>query len=244
MNEPKPGYENYINHYRIDAEFGDYFNYPAVDRQALRRRYEELLSKHKIKTTDRVLEIGCGGGQILAFFRRSDFHFIAMDIPVKNLKRIHQQASFPISSVAGDIFYLPFAAKSIDVIILSEVLEHLADPEAALHEIYRVLKNSGVLLLSTPYKEKIQYHLCIHCNKLTPAHAHLHSFDRRKLQVMLEKSGLRARQISLAHNKIAARLYFNVIMQFLPFRIWKLFDRLFNLFIPRATHVLLKAEKS
>jgi len=50
-----------------------------------------------------------------------------------------------------DIHTLPFASGSFDKVLMSEVLEHLADDRAGMQEVYRVLKPGGVLALSVPH---------------------------------------------------------------------------------------------
>jgi len=45
---------------------------------------------------------------------------------------------------------LPLASKAADVVIMSELIEHLVDTDSALEEAWRVLKPGGSLLLSTP----------------------------------------------------------------------------------------------
>ena len=63
--------------------------------------------------------------------------------------------------IAGDIFRLPFSSNSIDIIILSEVVEHLHDPLPAIREIARVLKPGGYAMVTTPnpvnFPESIGY---------------------------------------------------------------------------------------
>jgi SAM-dependent methyltransferase len=50
-----------------------------------------------------------------------------------------------------DAHILPFGNDAADSILLTEVLEHLADPRRALREAFRVLKNGGALLVTTPF---------------------------------------------------------------------------------------------
>ena len=45
---------------------------------------------------------------------------------------------------------LPVATGAVDVVIMSELIEHLVDPDSALDEVHRVLRPGGTLLLSTP----------------------------------------------------------------------------------------------
>ncbi len=55
----------------------------------------------------------------------------------------------PNVDVIGDAHKLPFPEKSFDVVTLFMVLEHLHDPQLALNECQRVLKQRGLLLLTT-----------------------------------------------------------------------------------------------
>lgn len=53
--------------------------------------------------------------------------------------------------VVGDAHCLPFATGAIDAVLVSEVLEHLCEPQAALAEIRRVLRSGGILAGSVPF---------------------------------------------------------------------------------------------
>lgn len=50
----------------------------------------------------------------------------------------------------GDVEDLPFKSNSIDVVVASEVIEHLLFPEKGMKEIHRILKPSGVAIFSVP----------------------------------------------------------------------------------------------
>lgn len=53
--------------------------------------------------------------------------------------------------VAGDLLKLPFSTASFDGIVLTEVLEHCTNPWAAIHEVFRVLRPGGLLLVTSPF---------------------------------------------------------------------------------------------
>ena len=236
-------YTDYIAHYKTDAELNDYFTTDKFEEQTIRRRYQEFCHLYRIKKNDRILEIGSGGGQALEFLGKYEISYLPLDISLKNLKQIKELSSLKIFPTAGDAYQLPFTDSSFDLVILSEVLEHLDNPAQALKEIKRILKKGSVLIVSVPYKEKIKYQICIHCNKPTPTNAHLHSFDEVKLKRFIEEAGLMPVKYSLACNKAANRLHFNLLCKKLPFILWKLFDRLFNLIIPKVSYLILIAKK-
>lgn len=66
-------------------------------------------------------------------------------------------ASENIEYAAVDLTNIPLAAESVDVIICSEVLEHIPDYNKAATELYRVLKPSGRVLLSMPNSHSLFY---------------------------------------------------------------------------------------
>jgi len=232
-------YTNHIAHYQADAEINDYFEHDAFESQNIRRRYQALMHLHRPKKTDRVLEIGSGGGPALQILQKKNFHYFPLDIPRKNLSRIKKESALPLFPAAGDVYRLPFADGCFDCVLMSEVLEHLDEAVPALKEIYRVLKKEGLLLISVPYKERIMKTVCVHCNRLTPFNAHFHSFDENKLRNFMEQAGFTMGKWLSMNNKIADRLHFNRIVRALPFGLWRFFDRLINRLIPnKATHLV------
>ena len=156
--------------------------------QEHRRRYESIFNLLKVKENEKILEIGSGAGHALKHIKSSIY--FPLDVSTHNLIKIKSETEKKVFPTSGDVFNLPFASDSFDNIILSEVLEHLDDPPAALKEIFRVLKKGGRFLVSVPYKQVLTYQICIHCNKPTPTLAHLHSFDKDKLSNMVDECRL------------------------------------------------------
>ncbi len=230
---------DYIEHYKLDAEYVDYFRPSKFEKEAIRRRYQALGRLGGLGKNMRLMEIGSGGGEALAVLPDSAVLYIPLDISQKNLLQIRRRAvKQKILPLTGDAFYLPVKDGSIDVVICSEVLEHVNEPLAVLKEIRRVLKARGRAVISVPYREKISYQLCIHCNQLTPTHAHLHSFDQEKIKQLAAEAGLLTCRQQTLGNKVANRLYFNIVFSFLPYAIWRFFDRLFNVVIPKPSHLI------
>lgn len=87
--------------------------------------------------------------------RRADLGHDILDVGVDNPRRWlgDGYVTFGQGSedVIGNLLALPFAADSFDGIVLTEVLEHCADPMRALREVYRVLRPGGLLLVTSPF---------------------------------------------------------------------------------------------
>jgi ubiquinone/menaquinone biosynthesis C-methylase UbiE len=96
-----------------------------------------------------VLEAGCGvGSQTVILARTSpEARFVSMDISLESLeaakRAVDAEKLRNVSFRQGDIFALPFAEAEFDHVFVCFVLEHLADPAAALASLIRVLKPGG-----------------------------------------------------------------------------------------------------
>jgi len=98
-----------------------------------------------------VVDIGCGDGLATSVARAaSPGHcFVGIDWSADALRQAKARGlSLVRAGVEGP--GLPLASSVADVVIMSELIEHLVDTDAALDEAWRVLKPGGSLLLSTP----------------------------------------------------------------------------------------------
>jgi SAM-dependent methyltransferase len=101
--------------------------------------------------TDRILDIGAGGGWCSDLLHRLSRRSIAVDISVDMLRIARQRgARGPIPAIAGDLEHLPFCDGSFDKAICLSALHHVPDMGAAVREIHRVLTDRGVVVFSEP----------------------------------------------------------------------------------------------
>lgn len=91
-----------------------------------------------------VLDIGSGKGAFAKSLAACNQVF-SLDYPATAIR--YEAAC----DVYGDVRRLPFRTASVDVAIFFEVLEHVAEPAAAMAEISRVLKPGGKLIASVPF---------------------------------------------------------------------------------------------
>ena len=98
-----------------------------------------------------IIDVGCGDGAVLAVAARHnpDHRFTGLDWSAAAVQRARGLGLTVL--VAGvDRPGLPIADGAADVLIMSELIEHLVDPDWAVGEVRRVLRPGGSLLLSTP----------------------------------------------------------------------------------------------
>ncbi len=98
-----------------------------------------------------ILDVGCGEGFILERLREDKIgeELTGIDFS-RNAIQIGKKMHPALSLKRGTIYNIPFKPNSFDLVICSEVLEHLEHPEKALSEIQRVTKNNCII--SVPHE--------------------------------------------------------------------------------------------
>jgi SAM-dependent methyltransferase len=119
---------------------------------------DHLVRPH-LTAGSRLLEIGCGAGNLLLRATVSGSYPLAVDLAMPSVAFVRsrlQQAmagpdapgGFGCTQALGE--RLPLADRSVDCVLLSEVIEHLNKPEMTVREATRVLRPDGRLLVTTP----------------------------------------------------------------------------------------------
>ena len=135
---------------------------PAHTRYYEMRRYEwiwQLLPRdvHAAK----VLDAGCGDGYILQEtakrWRGAGARFFGMDISFYKTARAQQRLGASAHINVANLERTPFPDNTFDLIVCTEVLEHLLHVQPGITELWRILKPGGRLLLSTPSRHPVYW---------------------------------------------------------------------------------------
>ena len=130
-----------------DKNAGRYDRFMRKDRAAYEEIYELIRPIVRHKT---VLDLATGTGLIAKHIVNAAAHIEATDAAAEMIaqaKRDNRSAKLHFS--VQDMFRLPYTEESFDVVIVSNALHIVPEPEKALSEIRRVLKNDGVLIAPT-----------------------------------------------------------------------------------------------
>ena len=130
-----------------DKNAGRYDRFMRKDRAAYDEMYELIRPIVRHKT---VLELATGTGLIAKNIVNAAAHIEATDVSAEMIaeaKRDNRSAKLHFS--VQNMFCLPYAEESFDVVIVSNALHIVPQPEKALQEIKRVLKDDGTLIAPT-----------------------------------------------------------------------------------------------
>lgn len=124
----------------------------TVGDMALKRRARKIIEGLDLKPGEKILEVGCGNGYYLSLLNRLGLKLNLVGIDNDSLA-LKDGVKFigdkKVKLILADASKIPFANESFDKIVMSEVIEHVADEKKVLKEIFRVLKKEGILSLTT-----------------------------------------------------------------------------------------------
>ncbi len=164
--------------------------YAAFGNGAIAQRAQELLPPR-----GSVLDLGCASGGLLALLRPGASHLAGLELSASAAKAASEVADLVVQGALEDRD-LPFEPGFYDLIVIADVLEHLADPLAALRRAQSWAKPGGAVLVSVPNVAHWRARLTLARGRW-PAEesgtfdsSHLRWFTRDALAALLAQAGL------------------------------------------------------
>src|SRR5204862_6722418 len=150
----------------------------------------------------RLLDVGCGRGELLLEAAARGFDVTGIDLSAHAVQTANERLGAPVA-IDADLQSAAFPDGRFDVCMCSDVLEHVRDPIALLREIRRVLKPEGVLFLVTPAVDSSVARVMREAwFEIKPEH--LFYFDKNTLQSAMHRGGFR--NIALIPNRTVLTL--------------------------------------
>jgi SAM-dependent methyltransferase len=154
-----------------------------------------------IQPGTRLLDLGSGGGRHAFEAARRGAEVIALDLDHAELERVaavaaamaeagELQVPASIMTSIGDATRMPFRDDTFDIVIASEVMEHIPADEVAISEVARVLRPGGVAAVTVPawLPERICWLLSDDYHNVRGGHVRI--FTRFELETKLARAGL------------------------------------------------------
>ena len=121
-------------------------------RQALSNLLERNTQLSKTFGGLRILDVGCGGGLLTEPLKRLGANVTGLDASAEAIKAAKDHASvvgLDIDYRVGDLSTIPNELDQFDVVIASEVIEHVPDPQSFIEEIHKLISPGGKLIITT-----------------------------------------------------------------------------------------------
>ena len=164
-----------------------------------------------ISPTDTILDIGCGSGRhACRVFAFEKVTVIGVDASFNDVQEARGRLMYHEAIGAhcggswgcatGNILCLPFPDASFDLVICSEVMEHIPDDAQAAEEIFRVLKPGGSLVVSVPryFPEKICWKLSSEYYSANGGHVRI--YKKQEIRNLFENMGAAFQAYHYAHS--------------------------------------------
>ena len=181
-----------------------------------------------------ILDAGCGTGWFSKWACDRKAKVTSMDLGENLLKKTAQKCSSKI--IIGSVLKMPFEDNTFDIIISSEVIEHVTEPYLALKEMYRVLKPEGTLIITTPNKF---WHFSVslaNLFKLRPYQGLENWLGWREIKREIKKTGFTIKEMKGIH---LFPFIFPILNPVLDF-----FHKYNNLLGPFMVNIAIKAVKT
>jgi ubiquinone/menaquinone biosynthesis C-methylase UbiE len=164
-----------------------------------------------IKPFLRILDIGCGSGRhTCEAYRYNGIFVVGADLNINNVtdtvkrlgyhEKLGEHGNGKWAGSVADTLYMPFKDQSFDLVICSEVMEHIRDHKQAATEINRVLKPGSDLIISVPryFPELICWAFSDDYHNVNQGHVRI--YKKKEIISLFEKTGLELKSIHFAHS--------------------------------------------
>jgi len=164
--------------------------YPKIDLSLpdiIHERLGEIVGDFKtFRKNNRMLDIGFGSAILMQIARKKGWQVNGLEISAPAIENA-QKLGFEVFK--GELAEAGFPDDHFDVVMASEILEHLSEPQKILKEIARILRPGGLLWGTTPSCRGMSYRLMKLGWTVVSPPEHIQLFSVKGMRVMLEKAG-------------------------------------------------------
>lgn len=194
-------------------------------------REEDVWRRYRLKAIARclsslvleglLLDVGCNDCSITKFLPSNGCDYLGVDLSMSALEE-----GKPHGRVQCDACSIPLTNGTVDILVCSEIIEHLEEPHRMLKEIERVLKPKGKLVISTPNRESafLQVQNSLHMPKFHDwkyVESHFQTYSPEEFDTLLKQHGFtvvkKAKSTAFPPFKLTKRRF--------PFRVFRVLSR-------------------
>lgn len=108
---------------------------------------DRLIAEYPLLSEGPVLDLGCGSGKFLTMCAERDIPVSGIDISPERIERLQSEG---YDVVLGFAEHLPYDTGTFRFVNMSEVIEHVQEPDTVMREVSRVMQDGGAAYVSVP----------------------------------------------------------------------------------------------
>lgn len=183
------------------AHYSDYPIGYGADSEITKTRINEILDGfEQFRKTNKILDVGCGPGLFLVEAKKRGWDVYGTEFTDKQLEYLKSKG---ISTEKGKLTDHSFNDGMFDVIISSEVIEHINNPVEEMGHFHRLLRKGGLVYITTPNFNALERYLLKHKYSIIEYPEHLSYYTPRTLNFLLRRSGFKKKKITTTGISIA-----------------------------------------
>lgn len=198
MRTKKTHHSNEDLEYIWDQVPPDYYQ-KGINNNLLQRLWHKRKLKAVLELIPKkprtILDVGCASGWLLSEIAKRYPHVQCTGIDVYRKSIEYGKRRYKhLRLFCADAHNLPFPDHSFDLIVCTELLEHVIYPEKVLSEIKRVLKPQGFAIIEMDtgnFLFKVIWYWWTNLRKGVWKDAHIHSFNTKRLEELIIESNFK-----------------------------------------------------
>lgn len=145
----------------------------------------------------KVLDFGCGNGYMWQWMKDLGLsaEYVGAEFSEESIVNLKNNFGNEIEVVAVKNFPLPYEEETFDIILVTEVIEHLSDDilQKDIREWRRLLKKEGLLIITTPNNENLEKNMiyCPNCDCKFHRWQHIRSWNMDSIDKYFQKQGMK-----------------------------------------------------
>ena len=145
-----------------------------------------FLNKH-YPQKGKLIEVGGGLGYLLNFFKQDGWNVVGVEPNVGTCR--YAESEFGIEIIPTILEQAELEDRSVDVVLMMHVIEHVSDPYSTLKEVYRILKPGGIFVMETPRYDTLMFKLLGKRERNLSCNGHIYFFTTSTLEKLATKAG-------------------------------------------------------
>jgi len=170
-------------------------------------------SLENMKKNQQILDIGCGVGTLSLYCASKGLKVTGLDISKTAISKALKTAEkFGLNNltkfIVKDVESLNFRRNKYDLIICSEIIEHLEEDSKLIKRIFGMLKNNGKIIITVP-SINAPLHKIGYTAKFDRKVGHLRRYSESNLGLLVKSSGFKSFKIFKAEGALRNFLFLN-----------------------------------